>query len=352
MKQTTKRTRQGKELLQKLFAQRKVQEKSCGKSEPSEKSAELVSFLSIDEGSEEQRIDNFLIKKLKNVPKAHIYRILRSGEVRVNKKRVKAEYKLQKGDVVRVPPIRLSSTDSKESVPAFKNLPKILFEDNHLLIVDKPAGIASHGGSGISYGLIERMRASRPDAPFLELVHRLDKETSGIIVLAKSRKALVRMHDMIKEGGMRKCYRALLQGRLNNDRQHIKAPLFKYLLESGERRVRVDPELGSPSHSIFTVLQRFEEVTYVEVELKTGRTHQIRVHSQHIGHPIVGDDKYGDFSFNKEVAKGRLGIEFQRMFLHAALLEFAHPVTGEMMRIECPLPPDCAKLIEVLESRA
>lgn len=312
-----------------------------------------VSLVEIGEEAAGQRVDNFLLRICKGVPKSHIYRIIRGGEVRINKKRVKAETKLEAGDVVRVPPIRVSAkpvTQAPAAPIASGQLP-ILFEDRHLLVVNKPAGIAAHGGSGIAHGLIERLRAARPEEPMLELCHRLDKETSGAIIIAKTRKALVRMHDLMKEGGVEKHYYALVKGDWVNERQHVKLPLLRYLLPSGERRVKVDPE-GMSAHSIFTRLERFGVVTLLDVELKTGRTHQIRVHAASQGHCLVGDDKYGDFAFNKAVAAGELGFPFKRMFLHSRLLAFEHPVTGEALRIEAPLPEACGKLLDALRKQA
>ncbi len=227
----------------------------------------------------------------------------------------------------------------------------ILYEDEHILVVDKPAGLAAHGGSGISYGLIERVRAARPNQPFLELAHRLDRETSGVMMLAKSRKALVRLHEMMREGEVHKSYKTLVLGDWVNDRQHVKAKLHKFVTASGERRVCVDNEKGLPSHTIFQLLNRFGDVSYLAVDLKTGRTHQIRVHAQSCGHPLVGDEKYGDFEVNKAIAKGSLGMPFKRMFLHAYRLSFKHPITGANMEVTSPLPAECAKFIAYLKSR-
>ena len=301
--------------------------------EPKERKAAepKVIFKKVDESNDGQRLDNFLLSQLKGVPKSLIYRVVRSGEVRVNKGRAHVDTRLQSGDEVRIPPIRYTEKESEHSAPPLKlsEMPPILFEDQNIMVVDKPAGMASHGGSGISYGLIERMRASRPELPFLELVHRLDRGTSGVLVLAKTRKALVRLHEMIREGEMHKTYQALVKGDWQNDRQHAKFPLFKYVTPSGERRVRVDPENGLPSHSIFRLKERFGPVSLVEVDLLTGRTHQIRVHAAELGFPLVGDEKYGDFAFNDEVAHGLLGVPFKRMFLHSGKICFHHPITGE-----------------------
>ena len=339
-----KRTRSGKELLAKLNVDLLKDKK---KSEKETKNYNKVRFQKITEASDGQRLDNFLFGFLKGVPKSHIYRVIRNGEVRINKSRAKAETKLILDDVVRIPPITCSESKPVET-PAFVDSPVILYEDEHLLVVDKPEGLASHGGSGISYGLIERMRATRPEATFLELAHRLDRDTSGVIVMAKTRKCLVRLHEMMKNGEVHKTYRTLVKGDWVNDRQHIKEPLYKYLTTQGERRVRVDYDKGLPSHSIFNLIERFGSVSYLEVVLKTGRTHQIRVHACSQGYPLVGDDKYGDFDFNHDVEKGILGIPFKRMYLHAWKLEFKHPISGDSLCIECPETQECRNLINVL----
>lgn len=311
--------------------------------------ADRVTYVEIGEDAAGQRLDNYLVRVAKGVPKSHIYRVVRQGEVRVNRKRAKAELKLETGDVLRIPPMRVSQRPVTQApaAPFAEGAIPVLYEDRHLLVVNKPAGIAAHGGSGISYGLIERLRATHPDEPMLELCHRLDKETSGAIVIAKTRKALVRMHDLMKAGGVEKHYFTLVKGDWVNERQHVRLPLERYLLASGERRVRVSAE-GMKAHSIFTQLERFGAVTFLDVELKTGRTHQIRVHACASGHPLVGDDKYGDFEFNKAVAQGTLGMPFKRMFLHAARLAFEHPVSGEALDIRAPLPPECEGLLVAL----
>ena len=316
-------------------------------------SPDKVSFIEAGEDAEGQRIDNFLVRIAKGVPKSHVYRVLRKGDVRVNKKRCSAEYRLALGDIVRVPPMRLAQRgqDARKAAPLPAEVLPVLFEDRHLLVIDKPAGLACHGGSGISFGLIERLRASRPAEPFLELAHRLDRDTSGVIVICKTRKALVRLQGLMREGKVEKHYRTLVQGDWVNDRQHVRLPLFKYVTHEGERRVRVDPEKGVPAHSIFTLIRRYGEASYLDVELLTGRTHQIRVHAAESGHPLVGDDKYGDFEFNKAVQKGALGIPFKRMFLHSCRLSFDHPVTGEHLVIEAPLPAACRDLLEALDAR-
>lgn len=311
---------------------------------------ESVSWVEIGEDAHEQRLDNFLFKKAKGVPKSHIYRLIRSGQIRINGRRAKAESKLQAGDLLRIAPIRIERKAEKRAAPIPAEALEILHEDRHLLVINKKAGIASHGGSGIDFGLIERLRATRPDEPMLELCHRLDKETSGAIIVAKTRKALVRMHDVMKEGGVEKHYYALMTGDYPNERQNVKLPLERYLLPSGERRVRVSKE-GMSAHSIFTNLERFGSATLVDVELKTGRTHQIRVHSLGLGHPLVGDDKYGDFQLNRDVARGAWGAPFNRMFLHSRLLRFEHPVTREVIEVNAPLPRECEELLSALRKR-
>ena len=314
--------------------------------------ADRVSYVLISEDADGQRLDNFLFRIAKGVPKGHVYRVIRAGEVRVSKKRAKAETKLMLGDVVRIPPMRVAQkpAGTPPAAPLAQGVLPVLYEDRHILIVLKPAGIAAHGGSGISYGLIERLRATRPEEPMLELCHRLDKETSGAIVIAKTRKALVRMHDLMKEGGVEKHYKLLVKGDWVNERQHVKVQLERYLLPSGERRVRASSE-GMSAHTIFTVLERFGAVTYLDAELKTGRTHQIRVHALSQGFPLVGDDKYGDFAFNRECTHGLLGAPLKRMFLHAWKLRFAHPVTGEPVDITAPLPEELSAVISALESK-
>ncbi|MEO8165423.1 MAG: RluA family pseudouridine synthase, partial [Betaproteobacteria bacterium] len=285
-------------------------------------SKDSASLQHVDESSENQRIDNYLLRILKGVPKSHIYRILRSGEVRVNSGRVRASYRLHAGDQVRVPPIRTAAkagnTRAGAVIPVFSG--PVLFEDDDLLIVDKPSGVAVHGGSGISSGVIEQLRLARPGLRFLELVHRLDRDTSGVLVLAKKRAALTALHAQLREGSVRKHYLALVMGEWKEGKRQVKAALHKYVTTSGERRVVVAEE-GQEAHTIFRLISNMPGYTLLDAELKTGRTHQIRVHLAHIGFPIAGDDKYGDFEANKRLIKQGL----KRMFLHAASLEFRHP---------------------------
>lgn len=296
-----------------------------------------------------QRIDNFLIRICKGVPKSHVYQVLRSGQVRVNKGRIAQTYRLAEGDLVRVPPMRLAEpTAAAEGRAPAAEFP-ILFEDDALLVIDKPAGVAVHGGSGVSFGVIEQLRAARPEAKFLELVHRLDRETSGVLVLAKKRSALVNLHEQIRDGGgMDKRYLTLVRGEWQNKRQHVKLPLFKYTAADGERRVRVQSD-GLASHTVFNLLRKYGDYVLLEAELKTGRTHQIRVHLASTGFPIVGDDKYGDFTLNKQLQKAGDGhAALKRMFLHAFRLSFTHPITGAPVKVEAPLPPECRRFLDSL----
>ncbi len=305
-------------------------------------SKDSVTWLEVGEESEGQRIDNFLLRIAKGVPKSHIYRVLRSGEVRVNKGRVQAEYRVKPGDRVRVPPMRTAERSTQAAVPAREF--EIAFEDEALIVVDKPSGTAVHGGSGVSFGVIEQLRRARPLAKFLELAHRLDRETSGLLVVAKKRLALTKLHDMFRDGGINKRYLALVKGRWRNELQHVKLPLHKYLTAEGERRVSVDAE-GKAAHSIVRLVARWENFSLVEVELRTGRTHQIRVHLSHLGFPIAGDDKYGDFSLNKDLQKAGL----RRMFLHAARLALPHPLSGAPVELESPLPDELSSFIAQLD---
>ncbi len=291
-----------------------------------------------------QRLDNFLISACKGVPKSHIYKAIRAGQVRINKGRCKADTRLADGDIVRIPPLRLPEPNVKRPVPA-GDFP-ILYEDKHLLVINKPAGVAVHGGSGVSFGVIEQIRAARPTEPMLELAHRLDRETSGVLMLARSRKALVGLHAIMRNGEARKHYLALVVGDWVNDRQHIKLPLHKYLTKSGERRVRVADE-GKFAHTIITLKHRYQGAySLVGAELRTGRTHQIRVHLAYSGFPIAGDEKYG----TEQARNFLLAHGLRRMFLHAHQLHINHPVTGESLNFTAELPPDCAAFLQQLES--
>ncbi|WP_034606335.1 RluA family pseudouridine synthase [Chitinimonas koreensis] len=306
-----------------------------------------VSYLTV--GSEEagQRLDNYLLKQLKGAPKSLVYRIVRSGEVRVNKGRADVTYRIAEGDLIRIPPIRLAEPSAKPSAGALARSPElpILFEDEALLVIDKPAGLAVHGGSGVSFGVIEQLRAQRPTARFLELVHRLDRETSGILLIAKKRSALVALHEMLRnDRGMDKRYLALVKGQFPDARRHVRFKLQKYVTADGERRVSVTPD-GQDSHTVLNRRDRFGDATLLECELKTGRTHQIRVHCAQSGFPILGDDKYGDFALNK--ALPRQGLK--RMFLHAWRLTLNHPLTGQPLPLKAPLPVELQSYLDSLE---
>ena len=309
-----------------------------------------VAHVVIDDEEQGQRLDNFLIRRCKGVPKSHIYRILRSGEVRVNSRRVDATYRLCAGDNLRIPPIRIAERPKSEVDEAAKqrvDLP-ILFEDESMLVIDKPEGIAVHGGSGVSFGVIEALRRQRPQAKFLELAHRLDRETSGILLVGKKRLALTALHDMFREhgAGADKRYLVLVKGRWMNNTQHVKLPLLKYLTENGERRVSVDAQ-GKASHTVFRLLARWPEMSLLEAQLKTGRTHQIRVHLAHLGFPILGDEKYGDFSLNKDLKRDGL----KRMALHAWRMAFRHPLTSGLMECVSPLPDGIGNYIAAVDGR-
>ena len=310
-------------------------------------------LIAVDADSAGQRLDNFLIRHLKGVPKTHVYRIIRSGEVRINKGRASADTRVAEGDSVRLPPVRISEKVAEKAAhpaPA-REFPQLL-EDDHVLAIDKPAGVAVHGGSGVSFGVIEQLRQARPEAKFLELVHRLDRETSGILLVAKKRSALTGLQDQFRERETGKTYLALVQGSWPANKKVIDTPLHKYLLPDGERRVRVttpdDPD-GMRSVTLVKVrtqiaarpLQGLPAMSLLEVTIKTGRTHQIRVHLSSQGHGIVGDDKYGDFDLNRRVQKHGL----KRMFLHAWRLQFNHPASGERVELHAELPAELASFV-------
>ncbi|MDK9683503.1 23S rRNA pseudouridine(955/2504/2580) synthase RluC [Pseudoalteromonas shioyasakiensis] len=303
----------------------------------SEKTGLQVSFVTIGEDHLGQRIDNFLITHLKGVPKSAVYKILRKGEVRVNKKRIKPVYKLQLNDVVRIPPIKVA--EKEEFVP--KKLDKvkqledaILFEDKYLMVINKPSGMAVHGGSGLSYGLIEALRVLRPEERSLELVHRIDRDTSGCLLISKRRSVLTDLHKQLREKTMEKNYWALVDGQWDSKTKNVTEGLRKNTLKSGERVVRVDNTEGKPSHTRFRVLERYAECSLVQASPVTGRTHQIRVHTQCKGHPIACDDKYGVAEFDQYVNK-LTGLN--RLFLHAHDLRFMHPKNETTMHVEAPL---------------
>jgi 23S rRNA pseudouridine955/2504/2580 synthase len=317
-----------------------------------ELSKDAVTWLTVGEESAGQRIDNFLVRILKGVPKSHVYRILRTGEVRVNKGRVGVEKRLAPGDVVRVPPVRLAKpAATSPSVPKTASKAPILYEDDAIIAIDKPAGLAVHGGSGIAYGLIEQLRAARADARFLELVHRLDRDTSGVLLVAKRRAALVALHQQLRNGDFDKRYLVLVRGRWRDSKRAVRLSLHKFATREGERRVRVEED-GREAETVFHRRRIWgghePPLALLEAELRTGRTHQIRVHLTHLGFPLAGDDKYGDFVWNKALAKEGL----RRMFLHAWKLSFVHPTTGEPLAVESQLPSDLASFVAQLDGVA
>ena len=342
---------------------RRGKESPVGKSGAVGAMAAAASFVTVDDSSAGQRLDNFLATHLKGVPKSHVYRIVRSGEVRVNKGRVDAAYRLEMDDLVRIPPVRIAVKSQNPSIDAASRAflagkagntrglaLDILHEDDALLAINKPAGMAVHGGSGISFGVIEGLRVIRPEAKFLELVHRIDRETSGVLLIAKKRIALTAMHALLRgESTQRieKRYYALVKGNWPDERRHIRTRLAKYVTVAGERRVAVDEDEGQESHTIVTRVEKLAGATLLDCEIRTGRTHQIRVHLGSTGFPIIGDDKYGDFALNKQVAAVRHG-GLKRMFLHARLMAFPHPQTGEKMVIEAPLSADLEKYLDYL----
>ncbi|MBK7004923.1 MAG: RluA family pseudouridine synthase [Burkholderiales bacterium] len=326
----------------------------------------------VDLNSAGQRLDNFLMRHLKGVPKTHVYRIIRSGEVRVNKGRASADTRVQPGDVVRLPPVRVSERVAEKAqemaqqaahyVPA-KAFP-VLFEDEHFMAIDKPAGVAVHGGSGVSFGVIEQLRMAHPNLHYLELVHRLDRETSGVLLIAKKRSALKNLQDQFRERETGKTYLALVLGQWPSNKRVLDKSLHKYLLPNGERRVKVvakdDPD-AMPSLTLVKV-NAFSAappqngsalhaatggggVSLLEVTIKTGRTHQIRVHLASEGMPIAGDDKYGDFDVNKLLARADQPVPLKRMFLHAWRFQCKHPLTGKRMDLQAELPPELAQFM-------
>jgi len=295
-----------------------------------------------------QRLDNFLIRELKGLPKSRVYRLVRKGEVRVNRGRTNARYRLQSGDTVRIPPVRLGEA-APARVPADLDTGRVLYEDEHLLVVDKPAGVPVHGGTGVAAGVIEALRARRPNQPFLELVHRLDRDTSGCLMLAKSRAALTGLHTALRREAagvsIVKRYTALVRGHPGRRRQVVRAPLRRSAVQGGERMVTV-AEDGDPAESVFQLQRPGRAASLVEIELVTGRTHQARVHAAHIGHPVAGDGKYGDREFNKHARRAGL----KRLALHARTLELSHPVSGDALALEAPIPGGFAAAFEVLNA--
>lgn len=317
--------------------------------------APAVQRIRVGEEAEGQRLDNHLLRLLKGVPKTHVYRIVRSGEVRVNGGRASADTRLAAGDELRLPPVRVAEkrADAAAAVPP-REFP-IVYEDEWLLAIDKPAGVAVHGGSGVSHGVIEQLRRARPEAKLLELVHRLDKETSGLLLIAKKRSALTALQEQFRARETGKVYAALVTGAWPANKKVIDVALHKYLDAGGERRVRAveaDDADGRRSITLVKVVQHYADYSLLDVSIKTGRTHQIRVHLADAGHPIVGDDKYGDFALNKALARGAAtlpgGLRFARMFLHARRLAFDHPASGARLELEAPLPAECRALLQAL----
>jgi len=296
-----------------------------------------VSFVTVTDDHLYQRVDNFLFNHLKNLPKTRVYRLIRKGEIRVNKKRVDASYKLQLGDLIRIPPMMLEEV--KLHIPGRRSIQmltdRVLYEDDNLLIINKPSGIPVHGGTGVKVGVIETLKTLYPKLPQLELAHRLDADTSGCLVLAKKRSRLRELHALLRAGQVHKVYLALTKGHWRTDDLKVTAPLTKNFLQSGERMVRVDPN-GKASATTFAIEQAFEHATLVQATLHTGRTHQIRVHSRHKGHPIAGDEKYGDLAFNKDLKQ----IGLNRLFLHAHTISFTLPSSGLQIQVTAPLEED------------
>lgn len=306
-----------------------------------------VSYVTITEDHAGQRLDNFLLRHLKGLPKSRLYRIIRKGEVRVNKKRCDVDYRLQAGDEVRIPPLRLSEEkDMPTPTPWMQERLEnaILFENDQFMVINKPAGLAVHGGSGVQLGLIESLRATRPQQKFLELVHRLDRDTSGCILLAKKASALRKLHELMRSGQIHKKYLALVAGYWPAKLKMIDVPLRKFILQGGERLVKIDQREGKDARTSFRVEHRFANTSLLEVILHTGRTHQIRVHTQYAEHPIIGDDKYGDKAANQVIAKQG----FKRLFLHAVELSFVWPDNDEKFTFHAPTDEDWQKAMERL----
>jgi 23S rRNA pseudouridine955/2504/2580 synthase len=315
-----------------------------------ERAGPAVRRITVDEGSDGQRLDNFLLRLLKGVPKTHVYRVIRSGEVRVNRGRAAADTRLASGDEVRVPPVRVAQTPAAEPPAPAREFP-LIHEDEHLIAIDKPAGVAVHGGSGVAFGVIEQLRRARPQARFLELVHRLDKETSGLLLLAKKRSALTALQAQLRGRGVDKTYAALVAGRWPAAKKVIDVALHKTVDAAGARHVRRVAADDPDGRRAITLVQRVAvhgDFSLLDVTIKTGRTHQIRVHLAGEGHPIVGDPKYGDFELNRRLARGE--ARFGRMFLHARRLAFDHPASGERLQLDAPLPAECAALLAALRA--
>lgn len=304
-----------------------------------------VQFVAISDDQAGQRIDNFLLARLKGAPKSLIYRILRKGEVRVNKGRIKPQYRLQAGDEIRIPPVKISEKAEVSPGQTVLNqiAERILYEDKRVLVLNKPSGMAVHGGSGLSYGVIEALRALRPEAPYLELVHRLDRDTSGCLIIAKKRSQLRYLHEQLRNHQLQKIYTTLLKGQWQGGSQTINAALRKNTLSSGERMVKVDAT-GKAAVSYFSPLAVTKEASLMRIELETGRTHQIRVHARYSGHPIAGDEKYGDDAFNKQMRS--LGLK--RLFLHASKVVFKVTDQEDDVVVEAPLDDKLKKVLSNL----
>jgi 23S rRNA pseudouridine955/2504/2580 synthase len=306
-----------------------------------------VVWLTADENVDGQRVDNLLARVLKGVPRTHLYQLMRTGQVRVNSSRIEPTYRVAKGDRIRVPPVRLATRPAAGgAVPRSMRTGSplnsaVLFEDDYLLVLNKPAGMAVHGGSGISRGVIEELRALRPAQRFLELVHRLDRGTSGVLLLAKKRSALLALHEQMRMGRVAKRYRLLVKGRWPWETREMHSALQRYVLPGGDRRVRVSDQ-GQASRTIFHLVEQRARFSLLDAELMTGRTHQIRVHAAAAGHPIAGDDKYGDFQLNKELARDGL----KRIFLHAMCVEFEHPANKMPLRLVAALPEELQRFLD------
>ena len=312
-------------------------------------SKDAATHLAVDEAGAGQRIDNFLLRVLKGVPKSHVYRILRSGEVRLNRRRVRPDARLAVGDDLRIPPVRTGAPAELSRGAAVPRVAlPILYEDEALIAFDKPAGLAVHGGSGVSFGLIERLRAARPQARFLELAHRLDRDTSGVLLVAKTRPALLALHATLREGRADKRYLVLVKGRWRDAKRRVELPLAKFVTGAGQRQVRVE-EGGRLARTVFhrrrVWAAAVPPVSLLEAELATGRTHQIRVHLAHLGFPLAGDNKYGDYAWNRALVRSGL----KRMFLHAWRLSLPHPTESRALNLEAPVPPDLARFVARLD---
>lgn len=307
-------------------------------------------IVTVEEGSQGQRLDNFLFSRLKGVPKSHVYRILRTGQVRVNGRRIKPDYRVEPGDEIRLPPLRQGGQGEERAAEAPGNRLQalireaVLYEDDTLLILNKPPGIAVHAGSGLAHGVIEILRALRPQQPFIELAHRLDRETSGCLLIAKTRPMLKALHDLLRQGGISKHYLALVKGRWRGGARSVTAALEKHTPRSGQRMMQVSHE-GKAAETQFAPSQIYRDASLMEVTLGTGRTHQIRVHAAHIEHPLAGDDKYGDWEFNRRMKAQGL----KRLFLHAHRLAFTLP-GGRKLALSAPLPGDLQQVLDRLET--